>query len=344
MGSIRVIELDSRMSACPQKPKKSNEETNDNMTNEHYLLKYASQINELLHYAYWPTWFYKHEIFEIPGLLSAIIITYDHQEDDEFVLHTDSTWNDFHERLNRISLDVGTFEKDSFEILRENPHKVFYGWEARTIYIIRGGNNPGYWTEDIAYKDLFTLISASTSVQGPLLKEKLESIDEYIPIGSKGWKEFEDTTRIIIGYLFDELGVPKAQERTEPGNEGTEIRDIICQNSAEKGFWSDIKYKYDCSEIVFEIKNKRKVTRDDLRQIYCYLKPAIGYWGFIVCRSHQQSNIDKYNRTLFQNFGQQRGILIIDVQDLQRMMQIKLSQQDPSEYLRQKMSSFIRSI
>jgi hypothetical protein len=45
--------------------------------------------------------------------------------------------------------------------------------------------------------------------------------------------------------------------------------------------------------------------------LYCYLKPALGFWGFIVCRSQPSDQIQAFNRTLFKNVSQQRGVLIL---------------------------------
>jgi hypothetical protein len=151
--------------------------------------------------------------------------------------------------------------------------------------------------------------------------------------------------RVIFNFLFiGELGEGHAQSRTAPEDEGVEIRDIVFANKAHAGFWKDLKSKYAASEIVVDAKNKDEITRDDLRQLYCYLKPALGYWGFIVCRSEQPSAIAAFNRTLFRNFNQGRGLLILNDDDLRRMVQLKMQGQNPAEYLADRMTEFVRSI
>ena len=67
---------------------------------------------------------------------------------------------------------------------------------------------------------------------------------------------------------------------------------------------------YSASKIVVDAKNTDDLKRNDLRQLYCYLKPALGFWGFIVCRSQPSDQIQAFNRTLLKNFSQQRGVLI----------------------------------
>jgi hypothetical protein len=151
--------------------------------------------------------------------------------------------------------------------------------------------------------------------------------------------------RVVLNFLFvGQLGEGKSQSRTEPEDEGVEIRDLIFANGAESGFWSDLKHKYSVSEVVVDAKNKDAITRDDLRQLYCYLKPALGFWGFIVCRSEQSALVNAFNRTLFRNFNQERGVLILHDGDMRRMVQIKLAGQDPGAYLQKLMSDFARSI
>lgn len=122
------------------------------------------------------------------------------------------------------------------------------------------------------------------------------------------------------------------------------LLDTFFGNKSDSGFWRDLKDKYLASEIVGNAKNKSVLTRDDLRQLYCYLKPALGFWGFIVCRPEQPKWVYAYNRTLFRNFNQSRGVLVLCDDDLRRMVQMKNQGRDPSEYLREKMSDFTRSI
>jgi hypothetical protein len=315
------------------------------MTMQHFAFDYAERVNEILHDVLWSTWFYKHEIIEVPGLVTALLVTYDNQQDDEYIFTADATWEIFLQRMSRVKPDWAYFPLENMEKQAKLPHKTIGGWEGRTIYFIKGGSNPEYWSMEKARQDTILLVSSSVQKHGSIIKHEIESVEDTIPVGSEHFHEYEDFVRVTINYLFTEhLGEAKLQERTEPGNEGTEIRDLIAQNIANSGFWKDIKNKYSCTEIVFEAKNTNELTRDNLRQIYCYLKPALGFWGFIVCRKEQPSKIHAYNRTLFKNFTQSRGILILSDSDLKRMVNIKLSNHDPSDYLRDKMSEFVRSI
>jgi hypothetical protein len=158
------------------------------------------------------------------------------------------------------------------------------------------------------------------------------------------FQKFEYMVRVIFNFLFcPELGEGRLQSRTEAEEEGVEIRDLVFATTPIAASGS-LKEKYSASEIVADAKNKDKLTRDDLRQLYCYLKPALGFWGFIICRSEQPAWIRAFNRTLFKNFSQERGLLILCHDDLRRMVQMKNRNQEPTEYLRNRMAEFIRSI
>jgi len=311
----------------------------------HFALSYAKRVNEILHDVLWSTWFYKYEIIEVPGLVTALLVTYDNQKDDEYIIASDITREQFLQRMSRMKPDWADFSLENLQGLAKLPHKTIGGWEGRTIYFVKGGSSPKYWSIENARTDTVLLISNSILMQGSMIQHEVKNMGESIPVGQEHCHDYEDQIKVIVNFLFIEhLGEANLQERTESGNEGTEIRDIICQNRAEVGFWKDLKSKYSCSEIVIEAKNTIELTRDNIRQIYCYLKPALGFWGFIVCRAEQPPKVHAYNRTLFKNFSQQRGVLIISDSDLQKMVEIKMNRRDPSDYLRDKMSKFVRSI
>jgi hypothetical protein len=60
--------------------------------------------------------------------------------------------------------------------------------------------------------------------------------------------------------------------------------------------------------------------------------PALGFWGFIVCRGSQQGSIHAFNRTLFKNFCQERGVLILSEADLRRMVLIANRGSSPARF------------
>lgn len=315
------------------------------MTKQHFASNYASFISEMLHSYLISTWCYKHEIIEVPGIATALLITYDNIQDDVYETPQRVGWERFISRMSKVKNDWAHFSLSTMQELAKHPDKTMMGWEGRTIYFIKGDSKPEYWTAETANIDSLTLLITGAKTYGPMMLNEIENIKNLLPTGTEHFKQYEDFIRKSVNFLFiQHLGEGKLQQRTEPGDEGLEIRDIICSNKSNKGFWADIKQKYSCTEVLFEAKNKSELTRGDLRQIYCYLKPALGLWGFIVCREEQPKIIHDYNRTLFKNFVQERGVLILTDQDIIRMAKLKVRNNDPSEYLAEKMSDFVRSI
>ncbi len=314
-------------------------------TGGHFAMDYALRVNDGLHACLQPTWFYKHEIYDLPGIVTALVITYDEQHDDRFEVFTDVDPNEFLVRMARVKSDWAEFSPDALKRLADRPDKTMGGWEGRTIYFIKGGNHPKYWTPEKADEDLLLLLSSGFRAWPEMILDRVTHVRERIAPGQEHFRAYKDHVRIVVNYLFvDFLGEAVPQLRTEVEHEGLEIRDLLCQNKADSGFWKDLKEKYGCTEILFEAKNAQQVTRDNLRQTYCYLKPAIGLWGFVTCRSGQPRTIFAYNRTLFNNFAQQRGVLILTDDHLRRMVEMKIRGRDPSDYLRDLMSDFTRSM
>jgi hypothetical protein len=311
----------------------------------HFVNQYADRLNDLLHAGLFAHYFYKQEIIEIPDLLTAILVTYDGVPDDRREIHGDMSWEGFLTRMSAVKGDWIHFERRHMERLRDQPQRTMGGWEGRTIYFIKGGQHADQWTPDKADVDVKSLLGSALGVWGKMIQTEVEALSTTVPVGIEHFREYEHMVRVIFNFLFvEKLGEGRWQSRTEPEDEGVEIRDLLFGNKSDSGFWKDLKDKYLASEIVVDAKNKSVLTRDDLRQLYCYLKPALGFWGFIVCRSEQPRWVYAYDRTLFRNFNQTRGVLVLCDDDLRRMVQMKNQGRDPSEYLREKMSDFTRSI
>jgi hypothetical protein len=311
----------------------------------HFTEQYADKFNELLHVGLASVHgFLRQEIIEVPGLLTAILVTYDGVRDDQREIKN-MTWEGFLERMSKVKPDWRFFDRTNIEKLGETPERTIGEWEGRTIYFIRGGQHHVQWTPETARKDAVSLFLSAMNMHGPTIQHEVEHLREIVPAGHGDFRLFEDVVRLIFNFLFlGDLGEGRAQSRTDPEDEGVEIRDLVFRNQADSGFWKDLKDKYSASEVVVDAKNKDLLTRDDLRQLYCYLKPALGFWGFIVCRSEQPRTIHAFSRDVFNNFIQSRGLLILCDDDLRRMVQMKNRGQNPTTYLREKMSDFVRSV
>ncbi len=299
----------------------------------------------MLHTFLTSTWFYRQEVYDVPDLATALLVTYDDVREDTREYFPETSWDDFLARMSRVKPDWAGFSKDVMAGFGKHPEKFMGGWEGRTIYFIRANNKPEFWSREAARKQVTALLLGSFRLWGELVDNELTHARETIPVGHTHFANYEHLVRVTFTFLFNaHLSDGRPQVRTEPDDAGVEIRDIVFANESERGFWKDLKDKYGCTEVIVDAKNTETLTRDDLRQLYCYLKPATGLWAFVVCRAPQPELVHAYNRTLFRNFNQARGVLILSDEDLRRMIAIARRGHDPSDYMRERMSAFVRAI
>ena len=314
------------------------------MLMSHFADPYCDVVNETLHHLLQSTWVYRQEVYEVGNLATALLVTYDDVREDVREYKLGATWEQFLTRMARVKADWANLSQDGMSRWADHPEKTILGWEGRTIYFIKGGAKPEFWSKQRATNDLQVLLLGS-ALWGEVVELELAQAPNSIPVGREHFADYERMVRVAFTFLFREhLSNGRSQVRTEPDDDGLEIRDIVFTNCSERGYWKDLKDKYACSEVVIDAKNTSQITRGDLRQLCCYLKPAIGLWGFIVCRTPQPEVMHAYNRTLFKNFTQTRGLLILSDEDLRRMVAIARRGHDASEYLRERMSEFVRGI
>ena len=154
----------------------------------HFALEYANQVNAILHAYLWPTWFYKMEIYDVPEICTALLITYDGQRDDEFKIYKDVSWEEFLGRMKRVKPDWAHFSLDIMKEFAEDPKRTMVGWEGRTIYFIKSGKDLGYWTRDKAQEDALVLLSGGSRVWGDIIRHRVEHVKELIPVGHEHFR------------------------------------------------------------------------------------------------------------------------------------------------------------
>jgi len=189
----------------------------------HFIDTYADRLIDVLHTFAGPR-FFKQEILEVSGLLTAILITYDEVLDDVRGARQVS-WDEFLDGMSSVKADWKHFDKAMMESLAQKPDKSIGGWEGRTIYFIRGGQNADQWSVDAAEEDALKLLAASHVLLPNLVQMEVQELRERIPVGRERFREYEDHVRIVFQFLFrKQLEDGKGQSRTAPENEGVEIR------------------------------------------------------------------------------------------------------------------------
>jgi hypothetical protein len=87
------------------------------------------------------SWFYKVEVVEVSGPLTAILVTYHGVCDHQREIGLELSWKDFLARMAIVKSDWMRFERSLIDRLRDNHDKVICGWKGRTIYIIKDGQH-----------------------------------------------------------------------------------------------------------------------------------------------------------------------------------------------------------
>ncbi len=104
-----------------------------------------------------------------------------------------------------------------------------------------------------------------------------------IPPGIGGFRRYEDLVQSAIAFAFQGyLDNPRAQERNWGG---TQIRDIIFDNTGETLFFKTIRDRYSSVTVPLECKNKEALEASDFHQMESRLSDAGGFFGIICYRA-----------------------------------------------------------
>lgn len=152
-------------------------------------------------------------------------------------------------------------------------------------------------------------------------------------------KKFEDNcTRLFASLMYPHLDFAQAQSRIDSG---TQIRDLIFYNNCSFPLLRELHDKYDCRQIVFEMKNVNEVSREHINQLNRYLSEQFGRFGIILTRNPLKRNIMRNTIDLWS--GQRKCILCLSDEDLKLMVDVyENKQRDPMEVINKKYVEFIR--
>jgi hypothetical protein len=189
--------------------------------------------------------------------------------------------------------------------------------------------------EDCKNDPLFTQMPVLSS------KRKLSAIKK-LPTGKtdNADQDFENILcPLLASILYPELDFAQPQSRTI---EGVLIRDLIFYNNTLHPFLEDIYKKYNCRQIVVELKNVKEVSTSHINQLNRYLNNEFGSFGIIFTRNKPPQNVFKNTIELWA--GQRKCILIMDDNDLGLMCQVyENRQRKPIDVIKKKYVEFIRS-
>lgn len=150
--------------------------------------------------------------------------------------------------------------------------------------------------EDISTKEASEseIVSASVSVatrMSSAYERAAEIVGQLrdVPPGMGGFKRYEDLIQSAVEFAFQGyLDNARSQLRNWSG---TQIRDIVFDNTGETLFFTTIRNKHGAVTVPFECKNKIDLEASDFHQIETRLTDTGGFVGFICYRSGRREPI-----------------------------------------------------
>lgn len=152
------------------------------------------------------------------------------------------------------------------------------------------------------------------------------------------WSKYQKHIEKVLDYLF---GAVLSSPITELSDHfKINRRDFILRNYAETGFWSHIRTRYLADYIVLDAKNyTKKVTKKEILQISNYLKVhGAGLFGIIVSRNGGDNGSYYTCREIWAM--DKKLVIVLNDDDIIKMIIAKASTNNPEEIIRQKIEQF----
>jgi hypothetical protein len=150
------------------------------------------------------------------------------------------------------------------------------------------------------------------------------------PIGSSGWKEFEDACIEALTFLFvPPLVTPHIQTRSLSG---IDIRDAVFPNREFGGesVWGKIYTEFRARMVLFEFKNydRMDIGKEEVNQVLNYMKSD---WGNIaILCTNKEPNKQAHIRRNNIYTEHKKFIAFVTIDRLIEMVSIKERREDPA--------------
>jgi len=155
---------------------------------------------------------------------------------------------------------------------------------------------------------------------------------------NKDWSKYQKHIEKVLDYLFGSVLSSPITELSDHFK--INRRDFILRNYAENGFWANIRHRYLADFIVVDAKNyTKKVTKKEVLQISNYLKEhGAGLFGIIVSRNGGDTG---YYYTCREIWAMDKKlVLVLNDDDVVKMIMAKATSNNPEEIIRQKIEQF----
>ncbi|MDN3686793.1 hypothetical protein [Cyclobacterium jeungdonense] len=218
-------------------------------------------------------------------------------------------------------------EKDRIPLLNYNRHN----YDVIETYLKIKEQQQANCKNDPIFKPISkTSVSKKTSTILKLPTGKTDNAD----------MKFEDNVCSMLATVFyPQLDFAQEQSRTISG---VSIRDLIFYNNKSYNFLEEIFQKYDCRQIVFELKNVKELNNDHVDQLNRYLKDQFGRFGVLVSRNDPPKKVLKNIMDLWA--GQRKCILVLTDEDIKMMNTLfRGNQRLPIDVLKKRYVEFTRN-
>ena len=158
--------------------------------------------------------------------------------------------------------------------------------------------------------------------------------------GDRNDREYErQMARLLASAFYPQLDFAEAQTRTDSG---VLIRDLIFYNSRSHPFLDELITRYDCRQIVMEMKNVRQIDGGNISQLNRYLTDQLGRFGVLLTRRPLPARMFKNTIDLWS--AHRRCIVALTDDDLDLIVNLfESKQRDPIDVLQKKYVEFARA-
>lgn len=238
--------------------------------------------------------------------------------------------------------DDQAMDKVIAQLRRDYPRTCIIGLTAYEGLVQQARAAGATWavTKDVGRDELVHLIRAASRVVGPGELEKARSALKHLrslKTGQQYAASYERDVHFILKIaLHPHLTNPRPQSRTLGGGRK---RDILFSNYSSHPFWQRVSQRHDATQIVFEVKNVKRLDVRYVDQVASYLTPGLGHLGFLVSRSPAGESMVHRAVDVFQ--AERKVVLFLCDDDLEQMLDLKEAGDDPTELIKQRYDAFI---
>ena len=165
--------------------------------------------------------------------------------------------------------------------------------------------------------------------------EELLARLEGTPTGTAAASAYQHLVYEVLNFLFEpDLTGGEMEVSTYLG---TERRDILYWNEAERSFWAYERLTYMSPLVMFECKNVTELETDHVNQTATYLGARLGMLGFVVTRNSASDALLRKTYSVYNDSPSvpRKTILVISDSDLRTMIGERANGASPTATIQQ---------